>query len=97
MRRMICVQETLERIVAMIRSIELGDIPQATLNKALAKLTPREEDIVRRRLGLKVEKLTLQQIGEHYRLTRERIRQIEWKAYKKLAIHLAERPIPPGI
>ena len=49
------------------------------------KLTERELDIVIRRNGLDGRKPeTLEEIGENYSLTRERIRQIEAKAYKRL-------------
>lgn len=55
------------------------------LNEILDTLTPREKDIINKRFGLldNVER-TLEQIGVQYGLTRERIRQIEMKAMKKL-------------
>lgn len=51
----------------------------------LDTLNSREKDIIEQRFGLKdgVEK-TLEQVGEKYNLTRERIRQIEAKALRKL-------------
>lgn len=57
--------------------------------------TERERDIIRRRFGLGgYEAMTLEEIGELYCLTCERIRQIEAKALKKMRIHLKRRESP---
>lgn len=51
----------------------------------LATLTPREERILRMRFGVGVDREhTLQSVGDEYGVTRERIRQIEEKALRKL-------------
>ncbi len=51
----------------------------------LATLTPREEKVLRRRFGIGEEtEHTLQEVGEEFGLTRERIRQIQAKALTKL-------------
>jgi RNA polymerase primary sigma factor len=48
-------------------------------------LTPREERIVRMRFGLGMNSdHTLEEVGKQFSLTRERIRQIEAKALRKL-------------
>lgn len=54
-------------------------------DRALATLTPREEKILRMRFGIG-EKAdhTLEEVGRRFSVTRERIRQIEAKALKKL-------------
>lgn len=53
--------------------------------KALSTLTYREEEILKRRFGIRKEKEeTLEEIGREFKLTRERIRQIERKALQKL-------------
>jgi RNA polymerase primary sigma factor len=59
---------------------------QEVVNSALLVLTPREQKIVRMRYGLNEEgrEFTLQEVGEVFQLTRERIRQIEEKALIKL-------------
>lgn len=56
-----------------------------SLDKALKTLTPREQDVIESRYGLKNKKpQTLDEIGKRHGVTRERIRQIESKALKKL-------------
>jgi RNA polymerase primary sigma factor len=51
----------------------------------LASLTPREERIVRMRFGLGMNSdHTLEEVGQQFSVTRERIRQIEAKAIRKL-------------
>lgn len=48
-------------------------------------LAPREAEILRKRFGINAAKaMTLEEVGQHYGLTRERIRQIENKAIRKL-------------
>jgi RNA polymerase primary sigma factor len=52
----------------------------------LMKLTPREERVVRLRFGIGMaDELTLEQVGETFEVTRERIRQIEAKALRRLS------------
>jgi RNA polymerase primary sigma factor len=52
----------------------------------LSTLSPREADIIRMRFGLdgSGEEHTLEEVGRHFQVTRERIRQIEAKALAKL-------------
>jgi RNA polymerase primary sigma factor len=58
---------------------------QAT-EEVLKTLTPREEKVIRMRFGLDPDgtEHTLEEVGRHFAVTRERIRQIEAKALKKL-------------
>ena len=52
---------------------------------ALSGLTPREEKVIRMRFGIgEPTHYSLEEIGERFNLTRERIRQIETKALRKL-------------
>jgi RNA polymerase primary sigma factor len=58
---------------------------RATLEKLLATLRPREERILRMRFGLQDGcRYTLEEVGERFGLTRERIRQIEKQALRRL-------------
>jgi RNA polymerase primary sigma factor len=53
--------------------------------RALASLTPREEKVLRLRFGVgETRDLTLEEVGQQFEVTRERIRQIEAKALRKL-------------
>ena len=53
--------------------------------RALASLSPREEKILRKRFGVgQSSDHTLEEIGKELKVTRERIRQIESKALRKL-------------
>lgn len=56
-----------------------------SLNHVLASLSPREESVLRMRYGIDTAvDLTLEEVGKNFAVTRERIRQIEAKALKKL-------------
>lgn len=58
---------------------------QAALEEQLGTLSERERDILELRFGIRKDKAyTLEEIGRMYSLTRERIRQIEGKALRKL-------------
>ena len=73
-------QNTIPPIDAAIQS-NLRDIT----SRALASLTPREERIIRMRFGIGIASdHTLEQVGQQFSVTRERIRQIEAKALRKL-------------
>src|SRR5262247_1386260 len=56
-----------------------------TTTRVLASLTPREERVLRMRFGIGMNKdHTLEEVGQQFSVTRERIRQIEAKALRKL-------------
>lgn len=57
---------------------------QDALNEVLAQLTPRELEVIRLRHGLDGDELTLDAIGQRQGVSRERIRQIEALALRKL-------------
>jgi len=53
--------------------------------KVLNTLTPKEEKVIRMRFGIGFDKdHTLEEVGRHFSITRERVRQIEAKALRKL-------------
>ena len=55
------------------------------IERALETLTPREADVIRLYFGLESKQsLTLEEIGERFDLTRERVRQIKEKAIRRL-------------
>jgi RNA polymerase primary sigma factor len=55
------------------------------MDRILSTLTPREQTVIRMRFGIgQDEPFTLEQVGQQLSVTRERIRQIEAKALKKL-------------
>lgn len=57
-----------------------------TVSSALIDLKPREECVIRMRFGIGIiNECTLEEIGQKYDLTRERIRQIEKSAFGKLS------------
>ncbi|MGA9773651.1 MAG: RNA polymerase sigma factor RpoD [Blastocatellia bacterium] len=55
-------------------------------DEALRMLTPREEKVIKMRFGLcsSGNEHTLEEVGQHFSITRERVRQIEAKALRKL-------------
>ena len=73
-------QNALQPLDASIRS-NLGE----STTKILATLTPREERVLRMRFGIGMNtEHTLEEVGLQFSVTRERIRQIEAKALRKL-------------
>ena len=63
----------------------LKTITNEDIDSVLKTLTPREEAVIRLRFGLKDGRChTLEEVGLEFQVTRERIRQIEAKALRKL-------------
>ncbi len=63
----------------------LKTITNEDIDSVLKTLTPREEAVIRLRFGLKDGRChTLEEVGSEFQVTRERIRQIEAKALRKL-------------
>ena len=68
---------------------------EANLTEMLSLLNPRERDIVSSRFGLDDrEPLTLEEIGEAYGVSRERVRQIQVVALEKLRVALKRLEVP---
>ena len=71
-------------IVSADEAVISMDLAAAT-RKVLATLTPREEKVLRMRFGIdEKSEHTLEEVGQGFDVTRERIRQIEAKALKRL-------------
>lgn len=67
-------------IAALIKEANLN-----TIESVFNTLTDKEANVLRMRFGIGADKAqTLEEVGEHYGLTRERIRQIENKALRKM-------------
>jgi RNA polymerase primary sigma factor len=54
------------------------------IERALATLTERERDIIKLHFGISCQEMTLEEVGERFGLTRERVRQIKEKAIRRL-------------
>ncbi len=54
------------------------------VERALSTLTDRERDIIKLFFGINTQEMTLEEIGERFGLTRERVRQIKEKAIRRL-------------
>ena len=66
----------------------------AAIHAALDDLRPQHREVILRRFGIDRESETLEEVGQSYGVTRERIRQIEAKALKKLSSTLARKLRP---
>ncbi|MGH9304179.1 MAG: RNA polymerase sigma factor RpoD [Acidimicrobiales bacterium] len=64
------------------------------VKRALGELSPREQEVVRLRFGLDDGRIrTLEEVGQIFGVTRERIRQIEMKTLAKLRHPMVSRPL----
>ena len=67
----------------------MANVLKADINDVLGSLSRRESDIVQSRFGLNGrQRLTLNELGRRYRLTKERVRQIEKRALERLQMSL---------
>jgi RNA polymerase sigma factor (sigma-70 family) len=64
------------------------------LNGAIEQLKPRERTVVRLRFGLDRERITLRKIGEALGVSRERVRQIQITALRKISLLLKPDALP---
>ncbi len=63
----------------------IGENLKEYTSQVLRTLTPREERVIKMRFGLEDgSEHTLEEVGQSFQVTRERIRQIEAKALRKL-------------
>ena len=72
------------KVVSPVDAVVSNNLKEQTTG-VLASLTPREEKVLRLRFGVGEEsEHTLEEVGQKFAVTRERIRQIESKALRKL-------------
>lgn len=62
----------------------MGESLACEIERALSTLTEREGDIIKSFFGIGCQEMTLEEIGEKFGLTRERVRQIKEKAIRRL-------------
>ena len=74
---------------AALSQLELRTILQSKLSDFQKGLTPREKEIFEKRI-LTEEPLTLQELGDHFKVSRERVRQLEDKLMKRLKVFLGK-------
>jgi RNA polymerase primary sigma factor len=75
----------------------LEETLRVDVRKALAILTPRQEKVLRMRFGIEEKRdYTLEELGEMFAVTRERIRQIEQKSLQILRNPDRRRPLVPS-
>jgi RNA polymerase primary sigma factor len=73
----------------------LGEIGRTEINDMLEVLKPREKEILKLRYGLDGYEIhTLEEIGKNFKITRERVRQIEKKTLQKLRSRFSEELKP---
>jgi RNA polymerase primary sigma factor len=85
-----------DRIHPEPQSQALEELSCAEVRKALAILTPRQETVLRMRFGIGLKRdYTLEELGEKFAVTRERIRQIEQKSLQILRNPKRRKPSMP--
>lgn len=78
-----------QNIEASLASKEEARLRTKVINNCLAKLSDREQYIIRKRM-LTDSPMTLEEIGDYFEISRERVRQIEKRAFEKLSVLIKE-------
>ena len=86
-----------DKVRPLPESQALEGVLRSEVRKALAVLTPRQETVLRKRFGIEEKRdYTLEELGEMFAVTRERIRQIEQRSLQILRNPNRRRPPMPG-
>jgi len=86
-----------DRVRPLPESQALEGVLRAEVRKALAVLTPRQETVLRKRFGIEEKRdYTLEELGEMFAVTRERIRQIEQRSLQILRNPNRRKPPAPA-
>ncbi len=86
-----------DRINPQPESQAMEGVLRKEVKKALAVLTPRQEKVLRMRFGIEEKRdYTLEELGDLFAVTRERIRQIEQKSLQILRNPNRRRPVAVG-
>ena len=86
-----------DRVRPLPENQALEGVLRAEVRKALAVLTPRQETVLRKRFGIEEKRdYTLEELGEMFAVTRERIRQIEQRSLQILRNPNRRKPMLPG-
>jgi RNA polymerase primary sigma factor len=86
-----------DRVQPLPESQALEGVLRSEVRKALAVLTPRQETVLRKRFGIEEKRdYTLEELGEMFAVTRERIRQIEQRSLQILRNPNRRKPPMPG-
>jgi RNA polymerase primary sigma factor len=86
-----------DKINAQPESQAMEGVLRKEVKKALAVLTPRQEKVLRMRFGIEEKRdYTLEELGDLFAVTRERIRQIEQKSLQILRNPTRRRPAAAG-
>lgn len=75
----------------------MESVLRSEVRKALSVLTPRQETVLRKRFGIEEKRdYTLEELGEMFAVTRERIRQIEQRSLQILRNPNRRKPLTPA-
>jgi RNA polymerase primary sigma factor len=86
-----------DRVRPLPENQALETVLRSEVRKALAVLTPRQETVLRKRFGIEEKRdYTLEELGEMFAVTRERIRQIEQRSLQILRNPNRRKPMLPG-
>ena len=79
----------------MADSLLVNESLSREIDRALSTLTDREKEIIQMFFGIGMQEMTLEEIGDRFGLTRERVRQIKEKAIRRLKQNQRSKLLKP--